>query len=131
MLAESHTAALGVKMSPNIHEVSLASAHAPFFATVMRQPAGTAASADTDASADPQVKQNQQRNIDTQTDPFHILSPFLRSWSYGGDTWQAVSLSWWQKSHPHSPPPVFHPIIEYPPGNVYCFLLLDLTIGRF
>ena len=94
MFAESHTAALGVKMSPNIHEVSLASAHAPFFATVMRQPAGTAASADTDASADPQVKQNQQRNIDTQTDPCHILSPVLRSWSYGSDTWQAACLSW-------------------------------------
>ena len=80
----------GIIVAPNAHDILLTPAQASPFVAVVGQPAEAAAAAENKAPAGSHMQDRQKGNIDTKSDPSHILNPFLRFWSYGSGTWQAA-----------------------------------------
>ena len=77
-LAEAHATVLRIKMPPDIHEIFLASAHAPLLAPIVGQPSAGTAPADAESPAQAHVQKRQKRNIDAKADLSHRLTPSLR-----------------------------------------------------
>jgi hypothetical protein len=80
----------GIIVAPNAHDILFTPAQASTFATVVSQPTEAAAAAENKAPAGSHMQDRQKGNIDTKSDPSHILNPFLWFWSYGSGTWQAA-----------------------------------------